>query len=285
MGFGHLLLRAVVFGTPATAHFDGQPQLHQSLVERPAGCIHGCRVAQGCPRPCQDVRQPLGIMRQEHPDVLCPFGCVARHAGQRQITFSAAPPTAAGSNVFHLQRDARHSTIRASVLPFHQQVFPGLASGERPLLILDALDAWRLQRLRVKSHQLQRERRDGAEPAQPLDPGHHVLYPTPLGGRQPAAFPAPVGKPRLSVAGMALPAASARRSPLAQPLHNRRPQVPQFCRPHHLVRLLIHERQAGGLAPRIDLQPESLRSWPRHRPFQDDGERVALEHRRLACFE
>src|SRR5260370_10279200 len=153
-------------------------------------------------------------MDQENANVLIPFTPVPRHPGEPQITLSAAPPTASGSNVLDLKRHPGFVAVRASVPPLLQHIFLGLVARQRPPLILDALDARCLHGLRIKAHQLQRERRDGTQPAQPLDPGHHVLYPTPLGGRQPAFRPAPLAKSRLPVPCMALPAPSAHRSPL-----------------------------------------------------------------------
>ena len=254
MGLRDGLPAAVVFGAPATADLHGQAQGHQPLVERPAGRVHRCRIAQRRLRLCQDARQSHGVMGQEHPDVLRPFLRITRHTRERQIALAAAAPTAAWHDVLDLQRHAARIAVRAAPAPLLQHILLDLKAGQRALLIRHSCDVRILHGLRVEPHQLQRERRDRTEPPQPLDPGQHVLIPAAQRRRQPAVFPAPVVVARLPVAGVPLPAVAAHRSPLAQPLDNLFTAVGQFRSPHHLATRLFHQRQSCRVTSRIDLQ-------------------------------
>jgi hypothetical protein len=123
------------------------------------------------------------------------------------------------------------------------------------LLALDPRDLGVLQQLGVETHEFLAERSDGAEPPHTIDPGQHILDPARQRRWEPAVTTPPLGEARRTGTGVALSPAAADRPPRQKAIAHLLAAMGELRRPDHSVAAVMDNRQIGGLAARIDLEP------------------------------
>lgn len=88
----------------------------------------------------------------------------------------------------------------------HRTRFAHFIAEQIALLVLHAADLRVLQLLQVESDHLLGKGGDGAQPAQPLDPGEDIFNAAQQGWGEPPLLPATIGKARRSISGAAVSA-------------------------------------------------------------------------------
>src|SRR5258708_21859253 len=95
----------------------------------------------------------------------------------------------------------------------------------------------------------------------------------------------PVVEAGLPVARLTLSPATPRRSPLAQRALDLLSAMEQFRCPHYFAASIIDERDAGGFAPRIELDAQRLKMRLLHGTLENQREWIPAIDRRLALFQ
>jgi hypothetical protein len=84
---------------------------------------------------------------------------------------------------------------------------------------------------------------------------------------------------------MPLPSAVSDSTPFVKGALDLLPPVADLRRPHELSTRIVDQGKAGGLAARVDLEAQRMRSRPLHRTLEDQREREAPVDRRFALSQ
>lgn len=251
---------AVPLGPASAGGCHGHARGLQCLEQPPAGGVDRRCVLQGSLGLGQDLLQPLGIVRQELPNVPAALRGVASLTGQGEVRHPVGPTFGPAVYVLDLERDVLGIAVGALPMPLLQQILPDFVALECALLVLDATDLRVLHGLGIEADEFLGQNRNGSHSLKVPDPGHCSVHPMLEAGGQPSLSAGPIAEPGRTIAQVARPPATAVARALLERLGNAASTVLEFAKPQSLADLPgdLGDRNPGELRAGIEGEADRL---------------------------